>query len=232
MSTTRTIHSVGIPFIKFQDRDKIEYLQKGKIYFKSLAYYRQREIETHDDTVGDSFEAMIHINNGLISVPELSTFERLDDALIQSSFANHFVFCMLSFPEDTDSFAFTEEQKQNILTFGNFALLITDRCEFLRRVAIALDREKIIGTHGYVKYYDETKDNLNYWMSIFSNGIEDVAFWKRKHYKYQQEYRFLITPPTTVNDYYELEIGSIEDISIILTAEQALNAMASKYSET
>ena len=37
--------------------------------------------------------------------------------------------------------------------------------------------------------YDETKDNLNYWMSIFRNGTENVAFWKRKRYEYQQEYR-------------------------------------------
>ncbi len=232
MSTTRTIQSVGIPFIKFQDRDKIEYLQKGKIYLKSLAYYRQRELETNDDTVGDLFESMIHINNGFISIPELSTFERLDDALIQSSFVNHFVFCMLSLPENKNTFSFSEEQKQKILGFGNSALLITDRGEFLRRVAVALDREKIVGSHGYVKYYDETKDNLDYWMSIFRNGTENVAFWKRKRYEYQQEYRFLIAPPTTDNDYYELEIGSIEDISIILTAEQALSAMATKFTET
>ena len=68
MSTTRTIQSIGVPFIKFQNLGKIEYLQDGKIYLKSLAYYRQREQETGEDTVGDLFEAMFHVNDGFIVI--------------------------------------------------------------------------------------------------------------------------------------------------------------------
>lgn len=226
MSTTKAIQAVGAPFIKFQDRDKIEYFQNGKIYFKSLAYYRQRERETGDDTVGDVFEAMFHVNNGFLCIPEIGVFKKLDDALIHSCFANHYVFCMLSLFEDKPEFKFTNEQKEKILGFGDSALLITNRSEFLHRVAMALDREKIEGTHGFVNYYDEASDNSDYWFSILRSGPQNIAFSKRKRYSYQQEYRLLIKPATTETDYFELDIGNIADISTILTADQAINAIA------
>ena len=38
----------GMPLIKFQDADKIKSLQAGKIYAKTLGYYRKREEETGD----------------------------------------------------------------------------------------------------------------------------------------------------------------------------------------
>lgn len=90
------------PIIKFQDKDKIEYLQKGKIYLKSLAYYRKRELETGDDTVGDLFEAMIHANDGYIIVPELGITKKLSNDLINTSFGNCFVFCMFSPSENME----------------------------------------------------------------------------------------------------------------------------------
>lgn len=60
---------------------------------------------------------------------------------------------------------------------------------------------------------------------------EDYSYPRRmsavkSYYGNQQEYRFLIEPPTTENDYYELDIGDISDISVVLTAKEALNAMA------
>lgn len=225
MSTTRTIQSIGAPFIKFQNRDKIEYLQNGKIYLKSLAYYRQREQETGEDTVGDLFEAMFHVNDGFLLIPETNTLEKLDDSLINSSFGNYFAFCLLSFPEEEKSFAFSDEQKSKILDFGDSALLITNRSEFLRRISIALDKEKLTGYHGPINYYDEANDNLNYWRSILKNGTQEVGFWKRARYAYQQEYRILVKPPVVEKDFYELDIGSIADISTILTAKQALDAI-------
>lgn len=228
MSDARAIQVRGVPLIKFQNRDKIDYLQNGKVYLKSLAYYRQRERETGDDTVGDLFEAMIHANDGYVIVPELNVCEKFSDTLINTSFGNSFAFCMLSLSEDAKTFKFSEEQKEKILSFGSSALLITDRNEFFRRVAVALDRDGIKGYHGYINYYDETEDNAKYWVSILQNGMNHVAFWKRKRYAYQQEYRFLIEPPVTDTDYYELDIGSIVDISVVLTAEQALNAIAQR----
>lgn len=217
--------------IKFQNRDKIESLQKGKLYMKSLAYYRERERETGDDTVGDLFEAMIHINNGYIIIPELGINEKLSDALINTNFANSFVFCLLSLAERTETFKFSDEQKKKILDFGDSALLITDRDKFLQRIETALERQNLEYHHDYVDYYDETKDNIIDWISLISNRDEYVAFRKRIRYAYQQEYRFLIKHPPTEEDYFELDIGNIEGISVILTAEEALSAIVNPKSE-
>ena len=35
----------GMPLIKFQDADKIKSFQSGKVYAKTLGYYRKREEE-------------------------------------------------------------------------------------------------------------------------------------------------------------------------------------------
>ena len=59
-----------MPLIKFQDADKIKSLQAGKIYAKTLGYYRKREEETGDCEVGDKYEAMIHINEATIYLQE------------------------------------------------------------------------------------------------------------------------------------------------------------------
>ena len=59
----------GMPLIKFQDADKIKSLQSGKIYAKTLGYYRKRE-ETGDCEVGDKYEGMIHINEATIYCPD------------------------------------------------------------------------------------------------------------------------------------------------------------------
>lgn len=225
MSRHRTIEAKGLPMIKFQNKDKIDKLQKGKMYLKSLAYYRKREKDTGDDTVGDLFEAMVHLNNGYLLIPELGIHEKLTDALIETSFSNCFVFCMLSLENASQDFHFSDEQKEKILDFGDTALLITNRNAFLQQVDIALERDGIKGYHEPINYYDESKDYVNYWASLVKNGINHVAFWKRERYAYQQEYRFLIEPPATENDYYELDIGDISDISVVLTAKEALNAM-------
>ena len=58
----------GVPLIKFQDAEKIKKLQSGKIYAKTLGYYRKREEETGDCEVGDKYECIFRKN--CASVPE------------------------------------------------------------------------------------------------------------------------------------------------------------------
>ena len=60
----------GVPLIKFQDAEKIKKLQSGKIYAKTLGYYRKREEETGDCEVGDKYEGMMNLNNAFIYSPD------------------------------------------------------------------------------------------------------------------------------------------------------------------
>ena len=76
--------------------------------------------------------------------------------------------------------------------------------------------------HGKVRYYDETVDSVNTYLSLLY-GVQNVAFLKRNRYSYQQEYRFLI-PNTENKNCYDLEIGSIHDISEVVKASQLLDS--------
>ena len=74
----------GMPLIKFQDADKIKSLQSGKIYAKTLGYYRKRE-ETGDCEVGDKYEGMIHINEATIYCPDTGEVVAVNDDLLKTS---------------------------------------------------------------------------------------------------------------------------------------------------
>ncbi len=220
--SNKEIISRGLPLIKFQNEERIKSFQSGIVYMKSLEYYRKEEERSGDCTVGDLYEGMIHTNEATIIIPELGINETMYDALLNTSFSNSFVFCMLSPDLKTDKFEFTDEQKEKLLSFGDTALVITNREEFLKRVYFALEEHKIKGYFGKVTYYDETKDNFDVWQSLQTNGMSNIAFYKRMRYSYQQEFRLLIEPPETKDDYYKLNIGSIEDISVIIPSKDAL----------
>lgn len=225
MSNEIVIPINGFPLIKFQKRHRIEEFQKGKMYMNCLEYYRELERTTHNSSVGDLFEAMIHVNDGFI-VFEGEGVMKLSDALIHTSVSNCFVFCMFGIAPHSEYFQFTEDQKNEILKLGDTALLITDQHEFFRRVDAAIERNKLKGEHRFVKYYDEAQDSAEYWSMLLTRGMSQAAFAKRKMYSPQQEYRFMIDPTATEDDHYELDIGSIADISVILPAQKALEITA------
>ena len=102
----------GMPLIKFQDADKIKSLQSGKIYAKTLGYYRKREEETGDCEVGDKYEAMIHINEGTIYLPDTGKTVAVNDDLLKTSESNDFVFCMFGVNPTEEKFRFTDKQKK------------------------------------------------------------------------------------------------------------------------
>lgn len=99
----------GMPLIKFQDEDKIKSLQSGKLYAKTLEYYRKREEETGDCEVGDKYEAMIHINEATIHFPDTGEVIPVNDDLLRTSESNDFVFCMFGINPSTEKFKFTDE---------------------------------------------------------------------------------------------------------------------------
>ncbi|HHX59179.1 MAG TPA: hypothetical protein GX707_00315 [Epulopiscium sp.] len=222
--TKTTIQIKGFPLIKFQDNDKIKRFRQGILYMKNLQYYRDLEKSNGDGTIGDMFEAMLHINEGKLIIPELGEEIEIKDDLITTDFSNGFVFCMFGINENVKSFQFTDKQKQEIFNFGDRALLITDRHEFLKRIFSTAVEKSLKVFHGSVKYYDEHVDSVNLLASL-TNGMENIAFWKRDKYRYQQEYRFVIQSVDTTEDYFELNIGDISDISKEIKTSVLLNSI-------
>ena len=216
----------GMPLIKFQDADKIKSLQSGKIYAKTLGYYRKRE-ETGDCEVGDKYEGMIHINEATIYCPDTGEVVAVNDDLLKTSESNDFVFCMFGVNPTEEKFRFTDKQKEKMLSFGDTALIVLDPDKFIRRVKAAAEKAGYKVYFKPVQYYDPTIDNGNMLISL-SYGMWHIAFWKRDSYTYQQEVRFVFTPGDDNIDHIELDIGDISDITAIISAKSALSAIVER----
>lgn len=217
----------GMPLIKFQDADKIKSLQAGKIYAKTLGYYRKREEETGDCEVGDKYEAMIHINEATIYFPDTGETVAVNDDLLKTSESNDFVFCMFGVYPKKEKFRFTDKQKEKMLSFGDTALIVLDHDEFISRVKVAAEKAGYKVYFKPVQYYDPNIDGGNMLFSLL-DGMWNIAFWKRDSYTYQQEVRFVFTPSDENIDHIELDIGDISDITVIISAKSALSAIVEK----
>lgn len=220
----------GFPLIKFQSAERIESLQDGLIYMNSLEWFRKHESENGDVVIGDSFEAMFHINEGKFVLPDIGEEIEIKNELIQTSSSNDYAYCMFGIDPYSNKFSFTDEQKENIENFGDTALLILDKDEFFNRIRNAASKEGYEIYGGFVRYYDETIDSLHLIMSLLS-GMHNIAFWKRKKYYYQQEFRFLVHAEKCEKDHLELNIGDIRDISKVLKTSQLLNAEVVKIED-
>lgn len=225
--TKETIQIVGPPLIKFQSRERIESLQKGHLYANTLGYYRKLEEETGDNEIGDKFEAMIHVNEAIINMPDTHESIHLNDDLISTTHSNDYVFCMFTIYPNMETFSFTDKQKEKMLSFGDTALIIKDKDEFVKRVSSAAKAATLDVYFDAVNYFDPSVDNLNMIVSLMKS-IWNIAFWKRDIYRFQQEARFVFMP-NDGSDHIELDIGDITDISEIVPANIALNAFAEKH---
>lgn len=217
----------GFPLIKFQNANRIQDLQNGLIYMNSLEWYRKDESDNLNNVVGDSFEGMFHINEANFVLSETGESIKITDELMMTSASNDYVYCMFGINPYNNNFTFTEEQKETIKTFGDTALLILDKDEFFKRIRNAALKENYEIYGGFVHYYDEEKDSVNLILSLLS-GIQNIAFWKRKAYAYQQEFRFLIHMPSGEKDHLELNIGNIRDISKVYKTSDILSAKVTK----
>lgn len=220
----------GFPLIKFQNATRIESLQNGLIYMNSLEWFRKHESENGDAVVGDLFEAMFHVNEGKFILPDTGEQIEIKDELIGTSASNDYAYCMFGINPYNNNFTFTDEQKDNIKEFGDTALLILDKDEFFNRIRKAALKEGYEIYSGFIRYYDEKQDSVNLILSLLS-GIHNIAFWKRKKYFYQQEFRFLVHTKSNEKDHLELNIGDIHDISKVFNTTEILNAKVVKIEE-
>lgn len=216
----------GTPLIKFQSAERIDSLRKGHLYAKTLKYYRELEKETGNDEIGDEFEAMFHVNEGYLRIPDTGEVISLRDSLIQTKDSDDFVFCMFEINSNSQSFSFNEKQKEKMMSFGDTALVVLDSDEFKKRVNAAAKKDGYNVHFDAVRYFDPSIDNGNMIISLLC-GVWNIAFWKRNKYAYQQEGRFVFAPGNG-RDHIELNIGDISDITTVLSSKEVLSAIVEK----
>lgn len=214
----------GTPLIKFQKADIIDKIVNGSFYMNSMKVYRDRYYQKYDEEIGDPAEGMLYVDEGsMIVYKENIEVSPLQSSSIPTVNSDDYIFCMFGISSnDCSPFRFSDEQKKKWLEIYDTALLITDCDNFLKRVNDAAINEGVEIQRRFVTYYDEKAGEIVPWMSALMNGLDSVAFYKRKRYNYQQEFRF--TAPKCEKDYLELNIGNISDFSKVFPLEMFFNS--------
>lgn len=214
---------VGPPLIKITTSDRIKSLLQGKIYMKSLKWYREYEAANSDTVVGDEFDGVLYFTDATLSIPDTGEAAEIKNSAMKTDYSDDFAFCMFSVYPNLPAFKFSEEQKKELLTFGDTALLITNTYEFVRRMSVAAEKFGLTLYSGKVNYYSPDIDSVDKMISLLA-GMHNVAFWKRDSYSLQQEYRFLLHSVKTDDDFFILDIGDISDISVVMETTTMLKA--------
>ena len=91
--------------------------------------------------------------------------------------------------------------------FGDYAVVVTDVNEFIRRIRATAQAEGYGFGRGLVKYYDPETFHGSF------DGIE-AAFSKQRRQSYQREFRFVINAGARGDCPLTLEIGDLSDITM------------------
>ena len=217
----------GIPLIKTQDEDKVDFLQKGILYCNKLSFYRNLEKECGDHIVGDSFEAMLPIREAIIYFPEKQQCVEVKDTLIPTTWSDDYIFCMTGIKPYLIQENNMPVLNKDINSFGQKSLLILNSKEFINRVKVAAKENGYSVQAMFVQYYDDSYDNLEMISSLIQ-GTSNIAFWKRKKYSSQSEFRFLFHGNTD-KDHLELPIGDISDISQKFDCDKLMESFVHRY---
>lgn len=221
---------IGVPLIKFQSAERIKSLQQGKLYANSLDYYRNLEITTDDSQIGDVHEGTLTIIDGEMEFVGTDIKFPLKNQMFLTKASNYPVFCMCCF-KGFNQISFDDIQKEKFLNFGDTALIIIDSKEFEKRVSLAAISEGYKAILGKVHYYSSDYNETGV-IEALSKDINNVAFFKRNIYAYQQEARFLFVSEQSPVDHIELDIGDISDISMVIPTKQLLVLVGKKVCDS
>lgn len=214
----------GAPLIRFTKAEYLDSFRKhGKIYMNSMKYYRDQAEGNSDSFIGDAYEGKLIVNKFNFSIPGNSHIEHFDKCIYSTPNENDYVFCMFTLTDSAKPFVFNEQQKQEFKNTYDNAIIILDCQAFIQRIIKGAKREGYTLLFDKVKYYDEDSNSLSLWTSLLG-GMENIAFFKRNKYNYQQECRF-VSPYISGKDHIEFNIGDITDITAVLSCEIALRGV-------
>ena len=227
----------------FQEEKYANDFVEGKLFANRLSYFKELE---GDQERGDEDEGAIVFPLGSftldLTVINEDTGEETDLPTIGGSdvvtspvmrpnwFNDINLFCMYVLHDDDlqgNSAGDTQDLEgclkisKDCVDFGEYAVVVTDHKEFIRRVYKAAV-EVGYGLMGrLVSYYNP--DNGT---PPISSEIETI-FSKRKEYEYQNEYRFAIKTGTVRDNPIILDIGKIDDITATFRTSDLVNACLS-----
>lgn len=220
-------------FIKFQTKERLEALrEKGYVYMNNINYYITLEEKYRKEGQGDRHEAdMFVLKDGYVVNPltqdTVLTFKEANIKL--KHIGKKPAFCMTGYNKMQDmvddntarikvSQALVDDFKPEDEEL--YALIILKPQIFIDRLREALRANDIKMVEGLVTYTDTSMPIID-----IKNKILYVytPFHKREKFMHQDEYRVLVG--VNANDYYDLSIGSLEDISVIVRAQDLVDGV-------
>lgn len=218
----------------------------GNLYMNNVKYYRALEENGGKKGQGDKNEMVF------VSVPEkirISNRETKEDLLNLNGQCKYLkisykededilLYCLssikinnlqlLDFVDNGDiiyvemKLNYTEEQlKQMEDDFGKF-VLVTPYVNFIDKVNVATNNEKIPLEYGNVRYVPK---NSMEWAQAFANGDTKRFLFKDSYFEYQNEFR-IVTQRKNGGEHY-LKIGALND-SIVWIETKDLSKMEIK----
>jgi hypothetical protein len=193
---------------------------QGRLFMNELDYFRQLD---DDPARGDGDEGLAYCYQPTRTVMEVratGSWRRVGVIAgpikyREETDATGNLFCMFAL-RASHAEAFAEARRPLIDerngAFGDSAVVVTDADEFLRRVTAAAEREGLRLRAGPVDYVSEDS---------YHGPME--PFRKFSGYSYQSEFRLLAVPGWTGPR--SLELGSIEDITLMVAAENINNLL-------
>lgn len=205
-----------LALIKYSSKERLEQLQEGKMFFNTLKFF-----EGCDDSVGvgDKFERVYKQTKGKGAVIDLvNEFGNISIEMIRqpdgtyiSTYRNDDlyinIFCLYSVSSQENFDSLRENLPLDMKGFGTHMLIIYNVTEFIKRVKDRLSSLSLNPHLSPVKY-----------ININEHEGSKSYFEKPLKYSYQKEFRIGIQ--ATVEQAMTIDIGSIKDISDIVSVEK------------
>ena len=187
-------------------------LEEGSMYMQLLRNY----VDIEHDQIGDPDEGLSYslIHDVKVEVDGVEIEEIIGPVrIVDSTEYNPYVFCMYSLVfENIKTEGNTIDPR--CCGFGDYAVVVKDRREFLKRLRHIFERDCVGRLNGgLVKYVNRES----------YNG-EMGAFRKYDSYGYQLEYRYAWEGSGSNTSAVTLKIGDLSDIAVLIPSEK-LNSL-------
>ncbi len=207
--------SVRDYLVKFGQYEHLRLLrEEGLLYMNNLPYFWNLE---GDDNRGDPFDSVDEVARGAKGTVTLPDGKQFPGRITKWEFRIHpdeaekiNIFCMLAIGTPAGTLPIDERN----LRFGDYALVIDNPVEFIKRVGSHLEEAQAAPQGRLVEYVDDDH----------SGALG--PFRKRKRFAYQSEWRVVCyNGPGALRT---IRIGSIADFSTIMPSIEINDRLAAQ----
>lgn len=209
--------------------EHLELLRRGQVHFKRLSFYKSLEGKDkpyHDPNESvhtiypvDNIKVEIDMGGGRTAIFDRSTGLQ---SVVASSHFNPLVSCFYSVHIADDEMRSCDNDLEKIndiirpdkalSKYGNHILVIHNVMQFQDRLKKAVENRKLVLDQSFIRYVDPVEN-----VGVIDENM--LGFVKLKSFANERELRMRIVNNHS-NESYNLDVGSLEDISDILPFEQ------------